>query len=255
MARILHQAATGDDLVAVAERLAVEPPTWPPDSARQAALGLARYLLGEPETCVERLQEVLDAFAVYAVRLDKRFADELFQHLKARWVSAQAARTLPTALLGRRHAALNGQHLVSYTASRYVERAWPLTRRWELVTVGRSSRSFEAIRRDIEDHFAKGRALTPEARTRRVNGHRAPVVVLLPSLCIEGNAPHRLLDELRRTFERAVFLVDAGPVPPQWLPEDVTLLQPLLDIQTEQAQFDLFDDTKDFIDNRLYGSG
>lgn len=254
VARLLDRAARADDLREVAQQLGVKLPTWPPDAGGQAALGLARYLLQEPATCVERLQEVLDAFAVHAVKPDKRFADELLQHLRARWVSAEAARALPATAVARRGAALNGQHLGCYTAERYVERAWPLTRRRELVRVAAGSRTFEAIRRDIEDHFARGRMLAPEARTRRVNSHETPVVVLLPALCLEGKVPHRLLDELRQTFFKAVFLIDTGPAEPTWLPEDVTLLQPTLDIAMEQTQLDLFDDTQDFIDRRLYGS-
>lgn len=254
VARLLDRAARADDLQEVAQQLGVKLPTWPPDAGRQAALGLARYLLQEPATCVERLQEVLDAFAVHAVKPDKRFADELLRHLRARWVSAEAARTLPATAVARRGAALNGQHLSGYTAQCYVERAWPLTRRWELVQVAAGSRTFEAIRRDIEDHFARGRTLAPEARTQRVNQHEMPVVVLLPALCLEGKVPHRLLDELRQTFFKAVFLIDIGPAEPTWLPEDVTLLQPTLDIAMEQTQLDLFDDTQDFINRRLYGS-
>jgi len=200
------------------------------------------------------LQDVLDTFAVHAVKLDQRFAKELFHHLKARWVSAEAARTLPATAVARRGAALNGQHLGCYTAQCYVERAWPLTRRWELVRIAAGSRTFEAIRRDIEDHFARGRTLPPAARTQRVNRHETPVVVLLPSLCLEGNVPHRLLDEIRQTFPRLVFLIDTGPAEPPWLPDDVTLARPMLDIETEQAQLDLFDATQDFIDHRLYGS-
>jgi len=254
IAHLLHRAAGADDLAEVAGRIGVKLPAWPPDAGRQAALGLARYLLEEPNTGIERLQEVLDKFAVYAEKLDKRYADELLQHLQARWVSTEAARTLPATAVERRFAALNGQHLGGYTASRYVERAWPLTRRREVVPVAPGSRTYEAIRRDIEDHFARGRVLTPEARTDRVNKPTTPIVVLLPTLCIEGHSPHRLLDRLRDTFKRVIFLIDAGPVVPAWLPDDVSLLEPALDIGTEQSQLDLFDDARDFIDHQLYGS-
>lgn len=254
VARILDRAASADDLIEVAQQLKVRLPVWPLDTGKRAALGLARYLLQEPDTCVGRLREVLDKFAVYVGKLDKRFADELFHHLKARWVSAEAARTLPATAVAQHCTALNGQHLACYTAQCYMERAWPLTVGRKLVNVEVGSRTFEAIRRDIENAFDKENKLTPKARTNRVNNYKMHVVILLPSLCLEGNVSHRLLDELRQTFPKAVFLIDTGPTQPPWLPDDVTLMQPTLDIETEQAQFDLFDATKDFINNLLYGS-
>ena len=61
VARVLERAATADDLVKVALRLDVNLPAWPPDSGKQAALGIARYLLADANRCVERLQDVLDA--------------------------------------------------------------------------------------------------------------------------------------------------------------------------------------------------
>jgi hypothetical protein len=81
-----------------------------------------------------------------------------------------------------------------------------------------------------------------------------PVVVLLPPLCIEGSVEDRLLDALRGTFPRAMFLINAGPARLGWLPDDVTLLRPTLDLETEQAQLDRFDATRGFIE-KLYGSG
>lgn len=171
VARLLDRAARADDLQEVAQQMGVKLPTWPPDAGRQAALGLARYLLQEPATCVERLQEVLDAFAVHAVKPDKQFAEALLQHLRARWVSAEAACTLPATAVARRSAALNGQHLSGYTAQCYVERAWPLTRRWELVRVAAGSRTFEAIRRDDLRCFAPRAAFYAERRLSRTCRH------------------------------------------------------------------------------------
>ena len=55
MARVLHRAASADDLAEVAGRIdGIRLPAWPPDAGKQAALGLARYLLEEPATGIER---------------------------------------------------------------------------------------------------------------------------------------------------------------------------------------------------------
>jgi hypothetical protein len=70
--------------------------------------------LEEPDTCVGRLQDVLDTFAVHAVKLDKRFAEELLQHLQARWVAVEAARTLPATAVAQRCAALTGSARLSH---------------------------------------------------------------------------------------------------------------------------------------------
>ena len=188
------------------------------------------------------------------MKLDRQFADELMQRLQAQWVSAEAARTLPAAAVAHRCAALNGQYLGTYTASRYVDRAWPLTQHCR---TGYRSPQQPYLRRNPPRHrgpFRSGAHASSGHPEQRVNTHKMPVVVLLPPVCLEGQSPHRLLDELRHTFPRAVFLIDTGAATAQWLPDDVTLLQPALDIQTEQAQLDLFDDTKDFIDRKLYGS-
>lgn len=253
IARILTAAARPEHLVDVAERLDLSLPSWPPDCGKQAALALARHLTRASDGGLTCLQDVLDKLSVYAVRIERQFAEEIFLQLQAQWVAGDAARTLPAVAIEQRCAALNGNYLTDYTASRYVERAWPLTRNRMVITIAPDKRTFDVIRTEIEDRFALGRPLPPKARTDRVNNALMPVVVVLPTICLEGEAPNRLLEELRKTFNRIVFLIDTGPNTPQWLPDDVIPVLPGLDLDIEQAQFDQFDSTREFITQQLYG--
>ena len=251
VARLLQKTADPIDLEHVANELNLPIPTWPPDNTKQYTLALARYLLEKREDALERLIEILDSFP--ETPRNRSQVEDLFRYLRALWVDPIAARGIPASKLGNGTVALNGLRVQEFTANRYSERAWPLSRRWTLVNVGETSRDFQSIRDDIEAKFTGNRNLPQYERTDRVNKQNAPVIVVLPPICLEQSGPHRLLDRLRSTFTSTIFVIDTGQADPAWVPEDIPLLNPPIDSETESDQMRQFDDAQRYI-NTLYGA-
>jgi hypothetical protein len=159
--------------------------------------------------------------------------------------------------------ALNGLHLCFYTTDRYVERAYLGTGGLRHLTVpmtGRDLLSTDAIAAAIRDAF-RGRQRQPDPRDEEVDAQIErgvmTVIVVLPT-AYTGRSPLTgvsVLDELRQKYPTVVFILDCGrdlPAPGS-LPTEPLRLEPALDLDEEQAHYDVWQSTGPILMNLPQG--
>lgn len=252
--RILERQADADTLEAAWESLgSVHKVPWRPGAGERFAAALARHLLRDGRRAMGELKILLDKIRP---RVAREQAQELLRCLAALWVQAEAAGGIPAARHESRVVALNGVYFSDFTGRRYLERAWPLTNRPKLVFV--NSRSTDDTLRDIRAGFQpRGRSIPEAPLDRQINAYGDPVVIFLPQPEEPDQLPDtELLDSLRSRYQKALFIVPTGPELPDSIEQTINAkpLLPPLDLQVEEQQYFDFEDTRDFIDNRLHGT-
>ena len=166
------------------------------------------------------------------------------RQISAFWVRAETAKLLSNAAQrqpGRGSVALNGMYLVQFTADAYVRRAfWP-QRRWHIIPV-EGGAGIDPVRHIEESVLQGARRLTrgdPEGFLRDTNLH---ILVLLPDWNL---VDCQALDQLRKRFPRATFILGTGKTLPDLTAEgytELTHLQPALDLQEEHEAHRAFND-------------
>jgi hypothetical protein len=257
--KILQQHADSDTLKQAWNALESDnKPEWNPDETERFAGALTRFLLRDRISVLESLQRLVDRIRP---RIKHERAQELVKCLACLWVEQSAAGGLSGASHDSHIVALNGNFLPTFTAERYIERAWPLSDRRHFVPVDQQMARTpagiqEAVRKyfrppDMPDNPAMNAKLD-----RRIAARSEPIVVLLMLGCDNPAQPQwpdpKLLSDARVPFPNLIFLLGAGDSPPVWSPKPIRLLTPPLDTDLEFDMRDALWDTHQFL-NRLYG--
>ena len=222
-------------------------PSWMPKQSERFADALTRFLLRDGLHALSHLRTVLDCLSA---TFDADAAGKLLSRLGCLWVEAQAAGRIPAGRHRTRLVALNGRYPERFTAERYCERAWLSTRLWNFVAVGIQSRDADAIRADIRARlFPRARGLQPEVIDRQIRQISEPVVVLLPADEDQPQLPDMpLLQELLHHYPNLVYLIATGPQVPDWLPAEVDVVRPPVDLKQEEDQMFTFFRIQDWIE-------
>jgi hypothetical protein len=252
-------AATLADLLAnvreetlrrVAEKVSAQAPAWNPnaDRARQYVDQIARRLLSESLGAFDGVRDFIDTLSQTA---PKETVADMLRHVAPYWVDATAAGRLPrlSRLRPAGAAAINGNHVVKYSARMYVSRAHPLTLSWEYIGVPNAGAGdfVEYVKREIckEVRRLDNSEETDEVVIEQLKGWRC-VYIGLPEV-----PPPDDLVELRGLFPNATFILDAGPaLNPVADLENVVWLEPELDTAVETQQYTSFSEAERIIRRR-----
>ena len=228
-------------------------PGWQPDSGLRFASALTRFMLRDRLRATANLQTLLDRIRP---RVGKDAAEELLKYLACLWVDAEAAGGIAKAANSGGILGLNGNYLHDFTAKRYGERAWPLSDRLRFIPVDSSKRDPDAITDVIREEFRpRGMPIPDDRVDQRIKGCSDPVVVLIPASAANPQLPDSgLLEDLQGRFPNLIYLFGTGEGEPDFVPDGMALLKPLLDIEVEEDQLFMLNDVQNFIDDRLHGS-
>lgn len=212
-------------------------PTWQQGSGPFADT-LMRYLFRQQDNCLNRFKDILDKIRP---KLSKDRAQEFLNYIRALWVDSGAAACLPaTAQQKNKMAVINGRLLQNFTFQRYVERAWPLTNKYERITISEID-EIDKIQEQMRDHFQAfenpGLRLEPEECDEEINDSDDPVVVCMQTTESEGGLlDYRMRRDLKAFYPNVIFLMGTGDSLPVDYPEDILGIEPALNLQNEREQ-------------------
>jgi hypothetical protein len=234
----------------VAEKVSAGRPPWSPaeDPKRQYVEQIACRLLSEDLGEFDGVMEFIDTLSQTAPR--ETVADML-RHVAPWWVDATAAGKLPglSRLDPVGAAAINGNHVVKYSARMYISRAHPLTLSWEYIPVPNADAGdfVDYVKREICKEVRRLEN-TDDADDDIIDSLKSwrCVYIGLPEV-----PPADDLDALRDVFPKATFIFDAGPEPAPiaGLP-NVMWIEPKLDIDRESKQYSSFSEAERIIRRR-----
>ncbi len=251
LARILERDADTQSLQeAWAALQGNQKPAWQPNQTRRFSSALTRFLLRDSKIAVNNLRFTLDKIQP---RINIETAKELLKNLACLWVDAEAASGISATANQGGLIALNGNYLPDFTAQRYCERAWPFTGLWRMIQVDASQRTHDAICDVIRQRSRPLGINVPDAAVdRRIRQEKSPVLVLIPSAAEHSQLPDDdLLAQLCKTYPNLIFMIGTGERLPDWLPPEIRVLIPELDIGIEEDQLFALGDIKRFINERL----
>jgi TIR domain-containing protein len=221
--------------------LGCELPRQPGARERYAEL-IARTLIREGFGQLQGLVDLINSLRTRSgFTADK--AQTVLNMLAPMWIAAEDAGRLP-ALRERSEgafAALNGEWLGYYTADMYLNRAYPLDRRWLRIPIEGAVADgplADELAREIRNGF-RSVSVGPlktldDDKVDRMLGEDRPRFVLVPP-------PHpddEVLRRLKELYPRLTFILDIGAEPPEpdALPPWVERL-PKVDLDMEDARF------------------
>jgi len=246
LAETITTNSSSDAILNAVSDLNLDLPDWPPEEIKCSALAASRFILEEPQMSMHNLINFLDS-------VDPIFPSEtterLINYIKGIWVDHSAAMGLLEAWQHQDIVGLNGNLVASYSAERYCERAWPMSKKWKLIRVNNSHASLAEIKSDIDSELVKSEDNAPDQRIHnRIRESPLIFIILVPAHSLSENSDSNITDHLRERYKGAVLLVDLGSGQYDWLSTtDIKTLTPPLDTEEEQRQFDVHDDAQNFL--------
>jgi hypothetical protein len=209
--------ADQDGLDAIADLLLVDRPGWRPQGVRGTdhASHIARRLLrdGGDLGKVKDLAGLVDELRGPAA-LNSGRAIEVLEYVAPMWVSLEAAGLLPEVAKRpakkRWAAAMNGVRLGDYTVEMYVNRAYPVTKRYRISQLaggydsGSLGEQFEAeLRLELQTSLRVGDEADLDDRLTRVD---EPYFVILP----KDDDLRSVLGDVLTRYPMLTFIVQTG---------------------------------------------
>jgi len=106
------------------------------DEKLQLATALTAYLLEDGFESVKRFTNFLNH---NIGKPQTSGVESLFSLLRSIWVDPKAAEAVVNVVNSTMKASLNGKQVKKYTAYRYVERAWPSSKGYQVINIADTS--------------------------------------------------------------------------------------------------------------------
>lgn len=221
---------------------------WSPSSSVKFSHALTRYLFQNGDSCFNNFISVIDSIRP---KIEHSRALELFEYIRSLWVNPSAAGRIPASLNHEKFVVQNGSFLLDFTLKRYLERAWPMTKKYLLVDISADSpeKIFQQIR--LKFSYTKQKPQSDEQCDRNINNSLLQIVFFIPD-CNDNEGligDYRTRDMLRTAYPKAIFVLGSGQFLPPIISNDLLKVEPPLDLELETDQMSFYGSTEQFLAN------
>jgi hypothetical protein len=248
---LLENNATANTLEIAWQELNVnEKPDFYPARGDKFAHALTRYLFRNGKDCLTSFQAVVNKIRP---KVKKDNSLEMLEYIRALWVDTKAASCIPSARSRNNFLAMNGKYLVNYTCQRYAERAWPMDNSYQLVFTTQSEEP--KLIEEIQARFNKGGDYSPEDCDSRINNNSRQIIIYLNAIEQNGCGVFDdpiLRPKLKQKYPKVIFILGTGEKLPANKADDITFIEPELELSLEKSSKQAEDDTTDFLED-YYG--
>ena len=211
---------------------------------------LALSVVDEPSKALRNFHDLLLPAMRRIIHNRRDSAIVLLESVKPLWVEPKASKNLFLAQQNKENKApltINGFNQQNFTAESYADRAWGKGK-YLLVSVGSSTSEVQIL--NILRSTVVPQTMHKHFVDARIKKYRKPILVVFSSP--EPGASElllpdeNLLERITSLYPTAVILLPTGEASPQGRP-DLQPLEPKLDTEEEDRQFDDYLDVNDYI--------